>query len=100
MLLSRVPRHRGFHAVIQGPLNGLSYASRSSRLASTAAKPPEKPNGSGFKVKKIPYIAGGTTVAILGLLWTGQSDSDASEDLRDKEALSSVPLTKLFSGWM
>ncbi|PLB42665.1 FAD-linked oxidoreductase [Aspergillus candidus] len=100
MLLSRVPRHRGFHAVIQGPLNGLSYASRSSRLASTAAKPPEKPNGSGFKVKKIPYIAGGTTVAILGLLWTGQSDSDASEDLRDKEALSSVPLTKLFSGWI
>ncbi|KAL4874891.1 FAD-linked oxidoreductase-like protein [Aspergillus karnatakaensis] len=53
-----------------------------------------------FKKKKLSYAAGGTALTIATILWPRQSVNEYPEDPRDKKALSTVPLTKLLSGWV
>ncbi|OQE40323.1 hypothetical protein PENCOP_c006G03381 [Penicillium coprophilum] len=50
--------------------------------------------------RNIAYAAGGTCLSIAGLLWVGRGEREDVDDARDKKALSSVPLSKLLSGWI
>ncbi|KAE8362688.1 FAD-linked oxidoreductase [Aspergillus caelatus] len=71
-----------------------------TRPASTLRNPATRTNESRFNTKRVLYAAGGGGLAILGLMWTGRSRSDCPDDPRDRKALSTVPLTKLLSGWV
>lgn len=82
----------------QRPL--VSSCRRNTWSASTL-RPPSRTYGSRFNTKRIMYAAGGTGLAVAGLLWKKRIGHDSpDDDPRDKKALSAVPLTKLVSGWM
>lgn len=52
------------------------------------------------KGKKIAYVAGGTSIAVLGvLLVDGRKRKDPAGP-HDVEALSRIPFGKLFTGWL
>ncbi|KAL2832176.1 FAD-linked oxidoreductase [Aspergillus cavernicola] len=53
------------------------------------------------KEKKIAYVAGGTSIALFGLLLVN-SDNRVKEpaDAHDVKALSRIPLGKIFTGWV
>jgi proline dehydrogenase len=53
---------------------------------------------SRLKDQRVAYLIGGTAVAIVALLYR-KGDSQFPDDPRDVEALSTVPLSKLISGW-
>jgi proline dehydrogenase len=73
---------------------------RTFRSTLTSLPPKTGGNNASFKDKKLVYAAGGTSLAVIGLLWTSRDGSNYSEDPRDVKALSTVPFTKLFSGWV
>lgn len=50
--------------------------------------------------KRIVYAASGAAVATLGWLFINQKSSQYPDDPRDLKELSTVPFSKLFSGWM
>ncbi|GLA18572.1 hypothetical protein AnigIFM62618_006222 [Aspergillus niger] len=52
------------------------------------------------KKQKIAYVAGSTTIAVLGLLLGGRNTVHEPADAHDVEALSRIPFSKLFTGWM
>lgn len=97
-MISSIPaRQRLFHVTRRGP-SFPSYRLNTS-LASTWADQ-KRTGGSRFKNNKLVYAAGGTAVAAVGLLYTRSGGYDGPEDPRDRKTLSTVPLTKLVSGWM
>ncbi|KAL2814978.1 FAD-linked oxidoreductase-like protein [Aspergillus granulosus] len=61
-------------------------------------RPISKTTQSLLATKRIGYAAGGTSLALVALLWT-RNRAELSDE-RDKKALSTVPLTKLISGWI
>ncbi|KAF4974486.1 hypothetical protein FDECE_18663, partial [Fusarium decemcellulare] len=69
------------------------------RSTSTSARPEALWKNVAFKDKRVVYAAGGTGVAIIGLLWMKRDGSQYPDDPRDVKALSTVPFRKLFSGW-
>lgn len=73
---------------------------RTVRLTSTTAQLTSAWKDVILKNKRVTYAAGGITVAILGLMWMKPDGSQYPDDPRDVKALSTVPLGKLFSGWM
>lgn len=52
-----------------------------------------------FSHRRSIFVASGTSLAIIGLVW-GVPSNDIFQDPRDRDALSTVPLSKLISGWM
>ena len=50
--------------------------------------------------KKIAYVAGGTTIAVFGLLSVDGNRVKEPADAHDVKALSRIPLGKLFTGWV
>ncbi|BCS30173.1 uncharacterized protein APUU_80476S [Aspergillus puulaauensis] len=50
--------------------------------------------------KRVTYLTGGTSLAVLGLLLVDGRDSDEATDSHDVKALSRVPFGKLFTGWI
>ncbi|KAL2812930.1 FAD-linked oxidoreductase [Aspergillus cavernicola] len=95
---SILARRHLVHAIRPRPLIAFSQFSTQSR--STLAQVSDKSSGFRFKNKRTAYVAGGTCLAISGLIWAGQSRRHSADDPRDKRALSTVPLTKLVSGWV
>ena len=91
-------RQRLFLVTRRRPLIAVSRFN--TRPASTLSNPVSKTNESRFNTKRVLYAAGGGSLAILGLMWTGRSRCDSPNDPRDRKALSTVPLTKLLSGWV
>ncbi|EEU48330.1 uncharacterized protein NECHADRAFT_31479 [Fusarium vanettenii 77-13-4] len=74
---------------------------RAVRSTSTSAGTTAIWKNAAFKDKRsIAYAAGGTSIAILGLLWVRRDGSKYPDDPRDMKALSTVPFGKLFSGWI
>jgi proline dehydrogenase len=51
-----------------------------------------------FKDQRVAYATGGTAAAIIALLYR-KGDDQFPDDARDVQALSTVPLSKLISGW-
>ncbi|OGM49744.1 proline dehydrogenase [Aspergillus bombycis] len=95
MMFSVPARQHLFFVTRRRPL---TLASRfNTRLVSTLRNPASRSNDSHFNSKRAAYAAGGTGLAIWGLMWTG---CEAPDDARDRRALSTVPLTKLVSGWV
>ncbi|KAH7142711.1 FAD-linked oxidoreductase-like protein [Dactylonectria estremocensis] len=72
---------------------------RTIRSASTSTIPRAIFKNALFRDKRVAYTAGGTTVAMIGLLWPKGDRSEYLDDPRDVKALSAVPISKLFSGW-
>lgn len=99
-MLSSLARHRLCLATRQRSLTALHRLTIRSTSTSTSVPPSAGLKGSTFKQHRIAYAAGGTSVAILGLLWTRRDGGNYPDDPRDVRALSTVPLTKLLSGWM
>ncbi|KAH7242711.1 FAD-linked oxidoreductase-like protein [Fusarium tricinctum] len=71
---------------------------RMARPLSNTAETGAISGNSKFKDQRVAYVVGGTAVAIVALLYR-KGDSQFPDDLRDVEALSTVPLSKLISGW-
>lgn len=69
------------------------------RYYSTPAQSLSNGYQSRLSNRRSILVASGTSLAILGLFW-GAPSSDVSQDPREKDALATVPLTKLISGWM
>ncbi|KAH7111991.1 FAD-linked oxidoreductase-like protein [Dactylonectria macrodidyma] len=76
-----------------------AISQRTIRSASTSAEPRAILKNALFRDERIACVAGGTTVAIIGLLWAKGDGSEYPDDPRDVKALSTVPVGKLFSGW-
>lgn len=80
---------------------------RQTRFASTiinhvgkSAKSTASLNNAFSKNRKLAFAVGGTSIATVGLWLTRREEDDEPEDPRDMKALSTVPLSKLVSGWM
>ncbi|OQD66906.1 hypothetical protein PENPOL_c004G09359 [Penicillium polonicum] len=87
--LLRVARRR--------PLRGFATSASISQVITGKTN---RAKTNSFSSRNIAYATGGTGLAIAGLLWSGRGESEDVEDPRDKMALSSVPLSKLLSGWV
>lgn len=88
-------RQRAFLASRRFPTTTLFRMTRPlSRTAETGAIS----SNSRFKGQRVAYVIGGTAIAIVALLYR-KGDSQFPDDPRDVEALSTVPLSKLISGW-
>lgn len=71
------------------------------RLASYSTAIPSRPlSGSSKKKYAVLLASGAAGSALVSLASTRESYGDFPEDPRDVEALSTVPLGKLLSGWM
>ncbi|KAJ5260647.1 Proline oxidase [Penicillium chrysogenum] len=73
---------------------------RSNTTASILAATGSKKSEFSSSARRIAYATGGISLFIAGLLWSGRDQGDYVDDPRDKKALSTVPLTKLLSGWI
>ena len=60
---------------------------------------PAQRSSNGYRARRSILVASGTSLAIIGLVW-GAPSNDIFQDPRDRDALSTVPLSKLISGWM
>ena len=69
------------------------------RAYSTPDQRPSNGYQARFGHRRSILVASGASLAILGLVW-GVPSNDAPQDPRDRDALSTVPLSKLISGWM
>lgn len=90
-------RNHLLHAARRRPLRGFATSASISQVINGKAN---RAKTNYFSSKNIAYATGGTTLAIAGLLWSGRGEVEDVEDPRDKMALSSVPLSKLLSGWV
>ncbi|KAL3474885.1 FAD-linked oxidoreductase-like protein [Aspergillus californicus] len=94
--MSLATRRHLFRAIQSRPL--IAQFSTQPRSRSTFAQLSKRSAEFRFR-PRAAYIAGGSGLAVLGLIWAGQSRRDV-DDPRDKNALATVPFTKLFSGWI
>ncbi|KAH6892184.1 FAD-linked oxidoreductase-like protein [Thelonectria olida] len=81
-------------AIAQRTIRSTSSTSTSTSAASSAIL-----RHVAFKDRRVVYAAGGTTVAIIGLLLVKRDGETYPDDPRDVKALSTVPFGKLLSGW-
>ncbi|KXG48025.1 Proline dehydrogenase [Penicillium griseofulvum] len=89
-------RNHVLHVARRRPFRGFTTSAPISQVTySKSSQAKKKP----FSSRNIAYATGGTSLAIAGLLWSGREHEDV-DDPRDKRALSSVPLSKLLSGWI
>ncbi|KAL4739372.1 FAD-linked oxidoreductase-like protein [Aspergillus similis] len=62
---------------------------------------PQVPNNPALRRRRAAYGAIGTVLAVSGFVWTAQTGNiEVHDDPRDRRALTTVPMTKLISGWM
>lgn len=90
-------RNHLLHVARRRPLRGFAASASISQVIKGKAN---RAKTNSFCSKNIAYATGGTSLAIAGLLWSGRGEGEDVEDPRDKMALSSVPLSKLLSGWV
>lgn len=84
-----------------------SVTPRTTRFLSTSTSQitePIKHQGWWQRVpprsRKVGLVIGGVGTATIGVLLMNHKEGDHFQDLRDNRALSTVPLSKLVSGWM
>lgn len=90
-------RNHLLHVARRRPLRAFATSASISQVINGKAN---RTKTNSFSSRNIAYATGGTSLALAGLLWSGRGEGEDVEDPRDKMALSSVPLSKLLSGWV